>query len=184
MHQDNELIIRPMEEKDLLTFWELAFKDHAPEWKKWDAPYYPHVSKSFEEFSEDADQWLGRDNFWAVEVNGHFVGIVSYYWEDEASKWLETGIVLYQAENWNRQIGTRAFRMWFDHLFRTLPIVRVGFATWSGNERMIRVGEKLGMKMEARIRRVRYYEGHYYDSIRMGILREEWENKNGHVRVL
>jgi RimJ/RimL family protein N-acetyltransferase len=40
---------------------------------------------------------------------------------------------------------------------------------------MIRVGEKLGMTMEARIRKVRYYEGVYYDSIRMGILREEWE---------
>lgn len=37
---------------------------------------------------------------------------------------------------------------------------------------MIRLGEKLGMKMEARIRKVRYYEGNYYDSIRMGILRE------------
>lgn len=41
---------------------------------------------------------------------------------------------------------------------------------------MIRLGEKLGMKMEARIRRVRYWQGEYYDSIRMGLLREEWEN--------
>ena len=31
--------------------------------------------------------------------------------------------------------------------------------------------------MEARIRKVRYYDGNYYDSIRMGILREEWEQK-------
>ncbi|MEG0473812.1 MAG: GNAT family N-acetyltransferase, partial [Solibacillus sp.] len=30
------------------------------------------------------------------------------------------------------------------------------------------------------IRKVRYYEGNYYDSIRMGILREEWEDKNIH----
>lgn len=40
---------------------------------------------------------------------------------------------------------------------------------------MIRVGEKLGMQLEARIRKVRYYDGVYYDSIRMGMLREEWE---------
>ena len=39
----------------------------------------------------------------------------------------------------------------------------------------MRVGEKLGMQLEARIRKVRYYEGHYYDSIRMGVLREQWE---------
>ena len=54
----------------------------------------------------------------------------------------------------------------------------MGLATWSGNERMIRVGEKLGMKVEARIRKVRFYENNYYDSIRMGILREEWEALN------
>ena len=46
---------------------------------------------------------------------------------------------------------------------------------------MIRVGKKLGMQMEARIRKVRYYEGVYYDSIRMGILRGEWEN-NAHMK--
>ena len=57
-------------------------------------------------------------------------------------------------------------------------LVRVGLTTWSGNERMIRVAEKLGMQMEARIRKVRYYDGHYYDSIRMGILREEWTGES------
>ena len=64
-----------------------------------------------------------------------------------------------------------------DHLFNEMPLVRVGFTTWSGNERMIRVGEKLGMTMEARFRKVRYWKGTYYDSIRMGILREEWASQ-------
>jgi len=40
---------------------------------------------------------------------------------------------------------------------------------------MIRVGEKLGVQLEANIRKVRYYEGVYYNSIRMGMLREEWD---------
>lgn len=62
-----------------------------------------------------------------------------------------------------------------DHIFNNLSIVRVGLITWSGNHRRIRVGEKLGMKMKARIRKVRFHEGNYYDSIRMGIIREEWE---------
>ena len=71
--------------------------------------------------------------------------------------------------------GTKALRLWTNHLFNTLPLVRVGFTTWSGNERMICLGEKLGMTMEARLRKCRYYNGRYYDSIRMGLLREEWE---------
>lgn len=40
------------------------------------------------------------------------------------------------------------------------------------------LGEKLGMQIEARIRKVRYYDGHHYDSIRMGVLRERWEENS------
>lgn len=65
----------------------------------------------------------------AVEKEGIFIGIVSYYWEDESSKWLEAGIVLYESSNWGKGIGTRVFKMWLDHLFQTLPLVRVGFTT-------------------------------------------------------
>lgn len=88
---------------------------------------------------------------------------------------MEIGICLYESHNWNKGIGTRALKLWINHIFNTLPVVRVGLTTWSGNKRMIRVAEKLGMIMEERIRKVRYYNGNYYDSIRMGILREEWE---------
>ena len=38
---------------------------------------------------------------------------------------------------------------------------------------MIRVGEKVGMTLEAKIRKVCYVNGEYYDSIKLGILREE-----------
>lgn len=41
---------------------------------------------------------------------------------------------------------------------------------------MMRLGEKLGMKLEGRLRKCRLVNGKYYDSIRMGILREEWEH--------
>lgn len=41
---------------------------------------------------------------------------------------------------------------------------------------MIRVAEKIGMQLEGRLRKCRLYNGKYYDSIRMGILKEEWED--------
>lgn len=42
---------------------------------------------------------------------------------------------------------------------------------------MMRVAEKVGMQLEGRIRRVRVVDGVRYDSIRMGMLREEWEQR-------
>jgi len=177
IYYDNELIIRLIEEKDLFRLWELIYKDKQPEWKKWDAPYFPHHTMPFEQFLLQKNEWVHCPSFFIIEIYGEICGTVSYYWEDEASSWLEMGIILYQPQSWNRGIGTRALKLWMDHLFHTLPLVRVGLTTWSGNERMIHVGYKLGMQLEARIRKVRLYNGVYYDSIRMGILREEWEKR-------
>lgn len=174
LYQQNDLTIRPIKESDLHRIWTLIHKEEQPEWKKWDAPYFPHQSKSYDDFLKDKENWIDDESFWAIEVNGIVRGILSYYWEHKPSHWLEIGIVLHEAQSWGQGIGTRALTLWIEHLFNTLPLVRVGFTTWSGNERMIRVGEKLGMQQEACIRKVRLYEDVYYDSIRMGILREEW----------
>lgn len=48
-------------------------------------------------------------------------------------------------------------------------------STLSGNVRMMKVAEKIGMQEEARIRNARTIDGEYFDAIKMGILREEWE---------
>jgi len=174
MYKDNELVIRPIEEQDLYRIWELTYKDDSPEWKKWDAPYFPHQSMTYDDFIGESESFIGSDKRWVIVVNERVCGTVSYYFEDAQKKWLEMGIGIYEGQNWGKGIGTRVLRLWMAHILHSLPVVRVGLTTWSGNERMIRVAEKLGMKMEGRIRKVRYYEGNYYDSIRMGILREEW----------
>ncbi|WP_413381857.1 GNAT family N-acetyltransferase [Alkalihalobacillus sp. 1P02AB] len=175
MYTNDNLTIRPIIEADLPRLWELIYKEEQPEWKKWDAPYFPHKAKPYEEFLEGCVNWVGADDIWTIVINGKVCGTVSYYYEDEQKNWLEMGIIFYQSGNWGKGLGTRALKLWMNHLFRAIPLVRVGLTTWSGNERMIRVAQKLGMTMEARIRKVRFYNNQYYDSIRMGILREEWE---------
>lgn len=167
--------IRPIIETDLPRLWELMYKETKPEWKKWDAPYFDHKAISYDEYISRKDTIIHQDDQWLIEVDGEVIGTVSYYWEHEPSKWLEMGIGIYDPRYWSGGYGTKVLRLWIDHLFTTMPLVRVGYTTWSGNIRMIKVGEKLGMTMEGRIRKVRYYNGEYYDSIRMGLLREEWE---------
>ncbi|MGZ9586985.1 GNAT family N-acetyltransferase [Paenibacillus marinisediminis] len=171
---DGEIRIRPVKEEDLYELWEFGYKEESPEWKRWDAPYYPLERITYEQMLEKKDRYIDRDHYWLIEINDRTVGIVSWYWEHEPSLWLEMGIVIYDPVYWSGGYGTRVLRMWTRRLFETMPLVRVGFTTWSGNARMMKVGEKLGMTLEARLRKCRYYDGQYYDSIRMGILREEW----------
>ena len=69
--------------------------------------------------------------------------------------------------------------MWIDYLFEECKaIVRLDLRTWSGNQRMISLAKKLGFKEEARFRKARIINGSYFDSIGMGILREEWVKKD------
>lgn len=71
-------------------------------------------------------------------------------------------------------IGQDALSFWLKHLFETYPkIQHIGFTTWSGNQGMMRLGEKSGLKLEGQIRKVRYWQETWYDSIKYGILREE-----------
>ena len=40
---------------------------------------------------------------------------------------------------------------------------------------MMKCSEKVGMTLEGRIRKVRYYKNKFYDSIKYGILKDEWK---------
>lgn len=110
------------------------------------------------------------------------LGIVSAYWEHQPSNWLEAGIVLFRSDTWSRGSGTEALRLYVDYLFSRLDVPRVGITTWSGNERMMRAAARVGMQVEGRMRNCRIVNGQLYDSIRMGVLREEWETLYGSLR--
>ncbi len=176
--------LRSIQENDFPSLWELMYGEDNPEWKRWDAPYYPHARVDFGTFQDQIYQRLARATvppMLLIECGDQIIGVVTYYWEDPASWWLELGIVIYRPPFWNGGFGTEALYLWIDYLFQAMPLVRVGLTTWSGNGRMIRCAEKLVMQMEGRIRKVRRYNEDWYDSIRMGILREEWDRAQQHL---
>jgi RimJ/RimL family protein N-acetyltransferase len=102
------------------------------------------------------------------------LGQVSWYFESEVSDWRRLGIVLYDPASWSGGRGTEALRMWTDYLFAATEVVRLDFATWSGNTGMCRIGQKLGWVEEARFRQARQVRGQRYDSVVYGVLREDW----------
>ena len=176
--QGKKVIVRTIEEKDLSTLWKLIYGEEDTEWRKWNAPYFPFEYEEFDIYNERLAKRLaeGSNSIMIIQTNeGEIIGTVSYYWEDKNTRWLEAGIVINNSQFWHGGYGTEALKLWIGHLFATQEIARVGITTWSGNERMMRVAEKLGLQLEGRMRKCRYYNGEYYDSIRMGILREEWE---------
>ncbi|WP_368031588.1 GNAT family N-acetyltransferase [Bacillus licheniformis] len=169
--------LRTITMDDLPGLWRMIYGTKNPEWKKWDAPYFPLQPDPFQYFVDSLVPALKEKppRYLAIEIGGELKGTVSYYWESRPTRWLECGIGIYDPRFWNGGYGTEAVELWIGFLFENVDVPRIGMTTWSGNRRMMRCAEKAGFKMEGRIRKVRYYDGVYYDSIRYGILREEWE---------
>ncbi|WP_285765991.1 GNAT family protein [Peribacillus sp. SI8-4] len=180
--EGNRVRLRNVKEADFKRLWSLKYGEVNPEWKKWDAPYYLLELIDFQMYIDketkmrNLDEKVGAYSELLLEIDGQIRGSIVYYWEHEPSRWLEIGMTIFEPAYWNGGYGTEALRMYISYLFENLEIERVGLTTWSGNPRMIAVGEKAGMLIEGRMRKCRYYDGVYYDSIRMGLLREEWES--------
>ncbi len=156
-------------------------------WHELDAPYFPRPTAEerdafcaalAEQIESGRWETPRRRVVIAERISGQLIGTVSWYWESRETNWRRMGIVIYDPAYWGRGIGMEAFTLWTDYLFRSTDVVRLDFATWSGNIGMMRVGEKLGFILEGRFRNARIVRGAYFDSIVMGILREEWHERS------
>ncbi|AGN25322.1 GNAT family protein [Erysipelothrix rhusiopathiae] len=171
--------IRKLQKEDMKLLWEYAFQSERP-WMSFDAPFLDeHLPLSYEEFEASRlELYLDVDFRQGIFKDGRLIGLVSYYWESYKTRWLEFGIVIYDENEWGHGLGSSCAMFWMDQLFTAFPnIQRLGFSTWSGNKAMMGVGENIGMTLEGRIRSVRYYQGKYYDALKYGMLREEWDVK-------
>ena len=180
--EGKQVRLRSVVSADYRELYDLQYADTDREWAEWDAPYYKaeETQETFEEFVQGYEKQRARNLPWErrllVETReGLMLGVITSYWEHEPSNWLETGILLYRSGTWGRGCGTEALRLYVAYLFECLDVPRVGITTWSGNERMMRAAARIGMQIEGRMRRCRIVRGELYDSIRMGVLREEWE---------
>ncbi|MGF1739999.1 GNAT family N-acetyltransferase [Vibrio profundum] len=144
-------------------------------WTEFNGPYFPYLTPTLTEFEAGSFTRLCQGvKTQLIVLDGQPVGSVSYYWECESTRWLEAGVVIYDSSYWGRGIARKALILWVDHLFQLLEIDRVGLTTWSGNPQMMACAQKLGFQQEARLRKVRYFNGDYYDSVKYGVLRSEW----------
>jgi len=174
--------LRDWELGDLEPF-RFANIGHHP-WMDLNGPYYPRPT--VDELDEQivAKAKLITANDWTTprtqqvitnEAN-EFLGMVSWYWQSQETRWLSIGLVIYDEANWRRGIGYQALRIWCQYLLDQQPeLARLDLRTWSGNQGMMRLGGKLGFTLEARFRNARIVNGEYYDGIGMGLLRHEWD---------
>lgn len=93
------------------------------------------------------------------------------------SAWVAVGIG--EAEYRGRGCGSEAMRLLCRYGFEVLNLHRINLTVFEFNPRAIRSYEKCGFVFEGRLRSFLLREGRRWDMIYMGLLREEWQARQG-----
>lgn len=167
----HKTLIRPLRPADYKPLWRLGYAEAQMAWRDTNGPYFEdNWVYTWPEFQAAV---FYRDA-WGIFVDDRLIGSLSRHWVDEKTRWMEVGIVIYDAAYWRGGFGSDALRQWLVQVLADYPeLQHVGLTTFSGNPGMMKAAEKAGMRQEACIRKVRYWQGVYYDSVKYGILREE-----------
>lgn len=174
-----KLTLSELQPNEVADFWQLAFSNPNAEWTKWNGPYFHDVLPTREEFMNGPakDKYVQNPFRQVIRVDNRMVGMVFAYYDDgDLKRWLDVGISIYDQTNWHQGLGHQALAKWIDTLWQMVDLPHIGLTTWSGNVRMIGVAEHLHLKREAMVRQVRYWQGQYWDSVKYGVLRDEWQS--------
>jgi RimJ/RimL family protein N-acetyltransferase len=113
---------------------------------------------SFSVRTLDEDKYIGFLGLWVDLIH--------------SEAWVGLGIG--EREFWSKGYGTDMMRLCMQYVFSELCVERLSLGLHEYNGRALRSYEKCGFRLEGRTRQELLREGKRYDSLWMGMLREEW----------
>ena len=112
----------------------------------------------------------------AIETkDGVHIGNVDLHQTNLEDRKAGLGIMLGEKDYWAKGYGTDAIDTLLKFAFHEMNLNRVWLHVFEFNERAMVCYQKCGFKEEGRLRQHYYQEGRYWDSVVMGILRDEFD---------
>jgi len=167
-----QIYLRPLERADALV---VAAWFNDPEVNRTLRRYLPLMLQTEEAFldklaASEENVVLGI----MVRQTDQFIGVTGLNQIDPKNRNAAFGITIGEKNEWGKGYGTEATRLMVKFAFETLNLHRVWLHVYEYNPRGLHAYEKVGFRVEGRLRQDTYREGRYWDTITMGILRDEW----------
>jgi RimJ/RimL family protein N-acetyltransferase len=102
------------------------------------------------------------------------IGFGKVNWRNRCA---ELGIMIGEKAYLNQGYGTEAVKLFVRHGFETLNLHRIVLRVFENNPGAIRAYEKAGFVHEGRLRQSEFQQGRFLDTLVMGILQTEWEDR-------
>lgn len=131
---------------------------------------------------EEVTAWYGRvggeadriDCAVTLNEDGAYIGEAVLNEIDETNRGANFRISLKRAF-WGQGYGSEAARLLLGYGFGALGLHRIGLEVFAFNPRAVRAYEKLGFKLEGRLREVLHWDGRYHDALVMSLLEREYQ---------
>lgn len=164
------LTLRDMQETDILNY--VRWFTEEKEWMFWDSPCEKHETtkeielKEWTSFFNTVSKLKPKDfrNKFEIDVDGNHIGWVSCYKNSFSEEWggIFIGVIIPEHQYRNNGYGTRALQLFIEYLIEK-GYKEFYMETWSGNEPMKKVIEKLYFNICAVDENVFSIDGTLYD---------------------
>ena len=129
------------------------------------------------------DSWISADRanpnsyLFAIRTlaEDQFMGVTALANLHIQARHAEFGVNIANPDYQNQGYGGEVTEIMLRYGFMELNLNRVWLSVFSYNTRAIRLYEKVGFVHEGTEREMLFRDGQYYDLIKMGILRREWQ---------
>jgi len=173
-----KLVRLTAEEPDILARSEVRWQRDSEFRRLADSdPAYVSSEKKIKEWFEKRNEEGFKPERYPFSIRAlegdRLIGFISL-WVDLVHGEAWVGIGIGEREFWGRGFGTDAMRLILQYAFSELNLKRVSLALHSYNERALKSYEKAGFVLEGHSRGDQRREGKRFDTLWMGILRDEW----------
>jgi len=178
----DEIYLRPLEMEDIDSFILWLNDEEVRQYLMRTSPLNKVREKEFVEnlYKDDRDIVLGI----VLKENDQLIGNIALHRISIPYRQAGLGIFIGDKSCWSKGYGTEALNLILGYGFNQLNLHRIHLTVLSFNARAIRAYEKVGFKREGVFREHIYRDGKYHDVYYMGILENEWRERNGEGRNL
>ncbi len=174
--QGSRVCLRPLEREDLNARY-LSWLNDPEVTRYMETGTFPTTAQDLEKFYDGV---TGSRNQVILAVadkkSGQHIGNVKLgpiHWVHRCATF---GIMIGDKKFWGRGAGLEATRLMVEYGFDRLNLRRIDLGVFAEHDAAVRCYEKVGFKVEGRMRESLFRDGKYVDRLWMGLLRSDYKS--------
>lgn len=163
--------IRPLENCDLDTLYEW-YNDY--DFSYWISGNWPFTTLLRREDIERKFYEEDEHRYAITDIKGKFIGTIGFDQVNISARSAKLFVGIGNKEYWGQGYGYDSLSIFLEFVFNQWNFRRLTAETWENNSRALSCYQKLGFMIEGKLREAYYINGKYYDSILLGLLKQDF----------